>query len=546
MAPDAVPALFHGLPELRIPRAPTVAHANEGRPAEATEPRETNRTGRCRGFMQEIAAAARTVGPAAGPQEITAAFLGPSGPSSAPLPENAESVTDLGAADQQPVPTAVKQVFDHYFRRDLYGSRIHTDPVILSSGSFDETRFGLPASLKDCLRYAVDRNWYGYSDSLGRASTRRALACLEAERHRRPATVDTAREEPRRLAAHTATAPADRAHHEIASHNVAVTLGGTAAVASLADLLAGTRDDPGTAIACVPNYPPLVAAVARRFRVHLVATPLHAGGVSVSDLVHALAVRPSPSLVLMQTVVNPWGRKVTEERIAEVVRALPARCHLILDECHDVFGPRVRLTPARRDPRVISVRSISKRWGAPGLKAGWITAHPDLIERFYAHASTTYGGPPSVLYLLMEMFAWFELARWTDSDLPHEQPYLKAEYGVGRDAWIRGVRDYLDSADRMDHLVHSARDLTLDTLDAAGIPVIVPDHSINVTAELGDLPSYHLYTRVITEANVSVFPGLLTMADSRGTVRLSPCLDERALVEGLRRLTYWHHRRGPD
>jgi len=50
---------------------------------------------------------------------------------------------------------------------------------------------------------------------------------------------------------------------------------------------------------------------------------------------------------------------------------------------------------------VVFVRSLSKQWTAPGLKCGWVRFPDDFINAFYDHASTTYGGPPSIFSLLL-------------------------------------------------------------------------------------------------------------------------------------------------
>ena len=67
---------------------------------------------------------------------------------------------------------------------------------------------------------------------------------------------------------------------------------------------------------------------------------------------------------------------------------------------------RGRVERSRRN--VIRVASLSKTHSVPGMKLGWIVAHPDFIRGYYEYASTTYGGPPSLFYLLIEMAARFE------------------------------------------------------------------------------------------------------------------------------------------
>lgn len=468
-------------------------------------------------YQQEIATAFLDSGEDGGPAGLYNALLSNfnSGRPLDPIASRASAIMPdlLSGPVGRSVPLVLKRVFDYYFRDDLYGTQIRREPIILSSGSFDEQAFGLPSSLKDCVRYSMDKNWYGYSDSLGRSSVRRALARLENARASGMTEYDV--------------------------DNIAVVLGGTAAISSVVDMIvedAGTAVAP-KAVACVPNYPPLVASLARRLSVDMVPTPLVNGEVGVGPVLDAL--KAAPTIVLMQTVVNPWGLRVSESNIARVIRALPRDCYLILDECHDAFGPQVRLSSARRDPRVISVHSLSKRWAAPGLKAGWLVAAKPFVDRFYHHASTTYGGPPALLYLLLEMFGLFERARLTGEDLGSEREYLRLEYGLDDHRWQRALEDYLSSASRMETQVLARRTYALDRLSDAGIPALTPSYSINLLIRIGDLPSYHLYRRLVQEANVSVLPGLLTMGDCAGTARISPCLNAPLLEEGLDRLIGW-------
>ncbi|MFF2546242.1 pyridoxal phosphate-dependent aminotransferase [Kitasatospora sp. NPDC058063] len=467
-------------------------------------------------------------------EEALRLFVGRAEAGPAPLgSRTAELTTWAGAArvrratpaDLRTAPAApklVKSIFDFYFRDDLYGHWADQDPIMLSSGSYDETVFGLPESLKNCVRFALDRNWYGYSDSLGRTSAREALAALETARS-------------------GGLVP-------IGPERVAVTLGGTAALASIVDLLAGDRPgDDRAALCAVPNYPPLVAALARKMAVEFVDTPVAqqaergSGHTDIGALVER--ARAGARLILLQTVTNPSGLRVPEEQLAELIAAAPADCMIILDECHDAFGPGVPLTPARLASNVISFRSISKRWGAPGLKAGWLVAAPEFIDEFYVHASTTYGGPPSLFYLLLEMLGLFEAARLEGSlDSADLVGRLSVDYQLSRSALEAGFADYLTAADLMSAQVTRCRELVVDALTRMGVPVVVPEYSINLLARIGDEPSYRTYRRLVSEIGVSVYPGLLCLAGGPGLVRLSPCLPEPVLEDAMGRLAGWTER----
>lgn len=415
------------------------------------------------------------------------------------------------------IPVLLKAIFDFYFRDDLYGHWINSDPIILSSGSFDEAVFGLPESLKDCIRFALTQNWYGYSDSLGRTSSREALALMETARFEGCSTVDP--------------------------HEVVITLGGTAAVASITDFLAEHFSSRRKALCCTPNYPPLVAAMARRFSIELVPAAIVDGHSDISELI--ACAKTGVSMILLQTVTNPWGLRVTEDQLTLLIKNVPSDCYIVLDECHDAFGPAISLSSARRAKNVISVRSLSKRWATPGLKVGWLVAARDFTDAFYVHASTTYGGPPSFFYLLLEMFGLFETARLTgELGIREALGRLSPAYGLTQATLQAGFDEYVTSANTFAGHVRHCRELAVDALTNAGFEVLPPQYSINLLTRIGEESSYVLYRRLVSEAGVSVYPGLLAFAGGPGLVRISPCISIPALEEGLHRIDRWSRGRG--
>lgn len=433
------------------------------------------------------------------------------------LPRNAARPgcpeADGAGSCRTPLPEFYKRLFDFYFRDDLYGVWNASSPVILSSGSFDEAVFGLPASLKDCIRYALDQNWYGYSDSRGRMSARTALAGLE-----------TARSHARRT---------------VSPEEIVVTLGGTASIGSVVEFLADHIDGDNVAVCGTPNYPPIVAAVARKFPVQLTPLALRDDGICIDLLIDEVR-RVRPRLVLLQTVVNPWGRRIDEDAVEAIIEAAPADGWVILDECHDVFGPLPAMTAHRGRPNVISVRSLSKRWAAPGLKAGWIVASQDFTESFYAHASTTYGGPSSLLYLLLEMFGRFESAMLSglSGQLEPSCKVMTSEFAsMPAERLLHGFADYSAGTVAFDQRVRSSRAMVETVLGAAGVEVFTPEYSNNVLVRIGEEPSYVLYRRLVAGVGVSVYPSILALAGAPGMIRLSPCIDEPELLDGLSRLT---------
>ncbi|MFL6128909.1 MAG: pyridoxal phosphate-dependent aminotransferase [Mycobacteriales bacterium] len=389
----------------------------------------------------------------------------------------------------------VKELFNWFFRDDLYGDLRASADVVLSGGAVDEQAWGLPGTLKDCVRFALAQDWYGYSDSRGRLPVREAVARYE-------------------------NALLGREPYD--AGNVALTMGGTMAVSSVADfVLSSTAATAGVALCAVPNYPPLVEAVARRRPVRLVPLASDGGETGLQPLIAAL--RPDTPLVLLQTVGNPTGAAVTEADLGRLVHAASPATTVVLDECHEWLGPGRRCSPARCAPNVVRVSSLSKNWSAPGLKIGWLLADPRFVAEYYEYASTTYGGPPSVLYTLVEVLARME--RWRvagDGQLSGAHlAEFEPTYGLTGRHLQAAYDSYLaDRAGREDGL-RVLRDAAVSGLSAVA-DVLRPHWSVNAAVRFAEWDdSYLCFRQLLRETGVSVLPGILTFCLSGSVVRVT-------------------------
>ncbi|WNV84988.1 pyridoxal phosphate-dependent aminotransferase [Umezawaea sp. Da 62-37] len=409
----------------------------------------------------------------------------------------------------------VKELFNSYFRDDLYG-RLRSDRhLILSSGSVDETCFGLPATLRSCLSYAVDRDWYGYSDSRGRRATREAIAEFEN------ATV--------------AGSPYDVG-------NVCLTLGGTFGVSAVADFVLGSStahrpEEAAPALCGLPNYPPLMEAVAKRSSVRLVPLVCASGnGTSLRPLIEQLT--PATPLVLLQTVTNPTGTAVAEDELERLIRAAGPHTTIVLDEAHECLGP-LRRSALRADPRVVRVVSLSKSLSTPGLKLGWLVAGREFVDEFYEYASTSYGGPASVFYLLIEVMARME--RWRVEGLVGigrvELAEFERTYGLTTESLGRAHRSYLSDRERRDRALVVQRDRAADTLLSMGFDVVRPTHSINIAVRPHGCDDGYLWFReALADARVAVYPAILNGCLNGGWVRVSTAGEPGGLATAIRAL----------
>jgi len=96
------------------------------------------------------------------------------------------------------------------------------------------------------------------------------------------------------------------------------------------------------------------------------------------------AVSKKTRLIVVTNPNNPTGAVLTEDEMQEVIRAARrANAWLLADEIYrgaEVDGP---LTPSfwGRYDKLIITSGLSKAFGLPGLRIGWIVAPPRLIAR---------------------------------------------------------------------------------------------------------------------------------------------------------------------
>lgn len=99
------------------------------------------------------------------------------------------------------------------------------------------------------------------------------------------------------------------------------------------------------------------------------------------------AIQPNTRIVSLTVPHNPTGTMMPWGDIVTLAEATARRgCHLLVDETYrDLTHGAPYPTAASLGPHVIAVSSLSKAFGTPGLRLGWLlTTDEKLFERFLA------------------------------------------------------------------------------------------------------------------------------------------------------------------
>ncbi|MEX0299877.1 MAG: pyridoxal phosphate-dependent aminotransferase [Kordiimonas sp.] len=98
-------------------------------------------------------------------------------------------------------------------------------------------------------------------------------------------------------------------------------------------------------------------------------------------------IQPETKLISVTYPHNPSGVVISESDLMELIEVAERHgCYLLVDETYRelTFGKKLP-TAASLSSKAISVESVSKSFGIPGIRIGWVaTQDPVLMERFLA------------------------------------------------------------------------------------------------------------------------------------------------------------------
>jgi aspartate/methionine/tyrosine aminotransferase len=107
----------------------------------------------------------------------------------------------------------------------------------------------------------------------------------------------------------------------------------------------------------------------------------------ISEEKIAQKMRPETKMVSLTLPHNPTGSTVTRQQLENIIDVVVSRnAYLLIDETYrELCFQEVLPFAAELSPRVISVSSLSKTYGLPGIRIGWIACRDrGLMEMFLA------------------------------------------------------------------------------------------------------------------------------------------------------------------
>jgi aspartate/methionine/tyrosine aminotransferase len=171
--------------------------------------------------------------------------------------------------------------------------------------------------------------------------------------------------------------------HGIRDDQVLITAGAAAAL-FLTALLAGD----GEIVIGQPYYPPAFDAVAGIGARAVTVASRFEDGYRIDLDQFAARLSPRTRLVIVASPQNPAGVAFREPEIEQMLAAMSRSCPeavLLIDETYReaTYGAAPPAASfAGRSPKVLTCASLSKAYGAPGLRIGWLTCgDPVLYEQ---------------------------------------------------------------------------------------------------------------------------------------------------------------------
>lgn len=172
-------------------------------------------------------------------------------------------------------------------------------------------------------------------------------------------------------------------YEDFSPDQIAVTNGASEANFAVIASLVGPSDH---VIVEHPNYPSLYEVPkSLNRRTHLLHLSFEEKFKPNLEKLESL-ITPQTKLIILTHPNNPTGSMITEKMLYAIIKIVEKHnVYLLLDETYRELSFNKTLPPAATlSPHAISITSMSKVYGLPGIRIGWVAADKSIIERVRA------------------------------------------------------------------------------------------------------------------------------------------------------------------
>ncbi|MFO0826144.1 MAG: aminotransferase class I/II-fold pyridoxal phosphate-dependent enzyme [Gemmataceae bacterium] len=208
---------------------------------------------------------------------------------------------------------------------------------------------------------------------------------------------------------------------------------------------------------------------------------------------------------------------------------------LVIDE--GMWFDPVDYPTRMNNDRTIRLVSPSKKYGNPGMKMGYLLAPEPFLRGYYDRVSTFLGGPPSLLFLLAEFLYLFETVQRTGAVA--SLAALAGRYRID-EAEVLQLFDDARATTAANRQTYATNRRVLERWVVENADLVHHAHihdGINVLIEpKTPLAAYDLFTALIQEKRVSIFPGRCLGDPSDRLCRVTILESTADLQDGLQHL----------
>lgn len=403
-----------------------------------------------------------------------------------------------------------KKVFNKFFKDHLYGIFDDDKNIILSRGSWEDSYISFPKIFSFCINYTLKNHWTGYSDSLGHKNT---IAALE-----RYVNVQ---------------AP----ENKYGSSNLALTLGNVATIGFVFKQLQKIIPD-SSVITFKPYYPPILKSINSYFEKIYFISSLQSESEIISDIKRTIESKNS-KILLLSNAIGVEGRTFSPDFWKIILDiAESKKLYLVIDE--GMWFSPLNYGKKINNEHVIRIVTLSKKFGIPGCKLGYMISSDEFTNHFYDCASTNYGGPLSAFFLLSEFLYQFEFIINSEIDLSKGLESLHNNYKIPISKLEYLYNDFIKTLNKNGKKLSNNRKILTNWAKAnsSSINKVHDFGGMNVFIKLKtNAKAYDIFLKSIKEEGFSIMPSSCLGDETDSMFRITLLEKSKDLKNGLNKLT---------